>query len=92
MNIGSASSDDLGCDSFTSAITNNGHISVSDFSEMDLLVDYTDPTDARVLGHLAYGTDCSVASISPDTGDPNIWDPGETATWSGALTSRRPSD
>ena len=92
MSIGSASAADLDCNTFTGTIANNGDTSVADFSEMDVLVDYTDPTDAKVSGNLLYGTDWSVASISPDTGDPNIWDPGETATLSFSLSPALKSD
>jgi hypothetical protein len=78
--ISSAEADDLGCDTFTVSLENTGHTSVSDYSNMDIVADYTDTSGAAVTTHLAYGSDWSVSSISPDTRDTNIWDPGETAT------------
>jgi hypothetical protein len=47
---------------------------------MDLVVEYLDTSDAKVAAWLTHGTDWSVTGISPDTRDPNGWNPAETAT------------
>ena len=72
---------DLGCNTLTAPVDNTGQISVADFSEMDLLADYTDTSSNRVVNHLEFTTDWTLASLSPDTRDPNQWNPAETATF-----------
>ena len=69
-----------GCGTFSAAVGNVGRTSVSDFSQMDVLVDYTDGTDAKIVSHLTNQADWSVTALSPDTYDPNIWNPRESAT------------
>lgn len=83
--ISSAEATDQGCGTFAISVHNPGGTSVSDFSNMDVVADYADASGAKILKHLAYGSDWSIGSISPDTQDPNIWDPGETATLSFTL-------
>ena len=72
---------ELACDTLTVPVDNTGQTSVASFSEMDLLADYTDDSSAQVVNHLEYTTDWSLASLSPDTRDPNQWNPAETATF-----------
>jgi len=67
---------------YKARVTNSGTRSVSALASMDLLVDYTSATGVRVVDRLPYGTDWSVSGILPDTRDPDLWDPGETATLS----------
>ena len=71
---------DLGCNTLTAPVDNTGQTLVASFSEMDLLADYTDTSSAEVVNHLEYTTDWTLASLSPDTRDPNQWNPAETAT------------
>jgi hypothetical protein len=72
---------DLGCNTLTAPVDNTGQVSVASFSEMDLLADYTDTSSAKAVNHLEYTTDWTLASLSPDTRDPNQWNPAETATF-----------
>ena len=68
------------CDVYTVVVENTGHILMDDFSEMDLIVEYTDTGDAAVIERLTHGTDWSVSSISPETRDPLEWNPREIGT------------
>ncbi len=68
------------CDQYTAQIENIGEILVDDFSELDLIVEYTDTDSVAVADQLTLVTDWSISSISPDNGDPSLWNPGETAT------------
>ncbi len=67
------------CLTYTATVANNGKTVVTDFTEMDLLVQYTDCGDTEVLSRLVYTTNWTV-SLSPDDRDPNSWNPDETAT------------
>ena len=78
--ITSAVEDGGTCTNFTAQVGNTGKVSIHDFSKMDLVVEYTNASDAKVAAWLTHGTDWSVASILPDTRDPNDWNPAETAT------------
>lgn len=72
------------CSSFTgpyvASVSNTGESLITDFSEMDTLVDYTDSGSSLVVKRLTHATDWSVASISPDNVDANSWNPDETAS------------
>ncbi len=72
---------DLGCNTVIAPVDNTGQTSVSSFSDMDLLTDYTDASSGNVVNHLEYITDWALPSMSPDTRDPNQWNPAETATF-----------
>ena len=72
---------DLGCNTLTAPVDNTGQTSVASFSKMELLVDYTDLSPARVVNHLEFTTGWTLASLSPDTRNPNQWNPAETATF-----------
>ena len=72
---------DLGCNTLTAPVDNDGQTSVAHFTEMDLLADYTDTSTNQVANHLEYTTDWTLASLSPDTRDPNKWDSEERATF-----------
>lgn len=72
---------DLGCNTLTAPVDNTGQTLVASFSEMDLLADYTDASTNQVVNHLEYTTDWTLASLSPDTRDPNQWNPAETANF-----------
>ena len=69
-----------GCGTFTAVVGNIGRTSVGDFTEMDVLVDFTDRADARIVSHLTNKADWSVTALSPDIFDTNIWNPQESAT------------
>lgn len=74
------------CLNYTATVANNGESVVADFTEMDLLVQYTDKADSEVVSRLVYATDWTVG-ISPDDRDPNSWNPNETATITFTLAS-----
>ena len=72
---------------------NTGALSYRDFDLTDVLVDYINTTGDRVAKRLAYickqlcglstdpgNNEWTVTGISPDTFNPNMWDPDETAT------------
>lgn len=77
----------------TVLVYDEGSSSYADFSQMDVLVQYTTDTGDWEVKHLEYvcmqlcggsgdpGQDeWTISSISPDTYNPNVWDPDETAT------------
>ena len=78
-----ASSD---CLTYTAQVANTGETKISDFTEMDVLVQYTNSGDTKVASRLAYTTDWTI-SMSPDDRDANIWNPDETATITFTLAS-----
>ena len=78
--ITSATEDGGTCTDFTAQVDNTGKVSIHDFSEVDLVVEYTDTSDSKIAAWLTHTTDWSVTSIPPDTRDPNDWNPTETAT------------
>ena len=79
-----ATSSQGNCDVYTVDISNPGKTSVSDFSIMDVIADYEDGGGSRVYRRLGYVTgavgdnEWALKSITPDTRDPNTWNPGET--------------
>jgi len=72
----------------TLLVDNIGSQSVQSFSEMDVIVHYTDSNDATVLKYLTYNDGGAgenqwtnpVTGITPDTFNPRMWDPDETMT------------
>ena len=74
------------CDDYTAQVENTGEILVEDFQEVDLIVEYTDTDSTAVADRLTHTTDWSISSITPDTRDPLVWNPGETATVSFTLS------
>ena len=56
-----------------------GDTIVTDFTEMDILVQYTDSGENQVASRLVYTSNWTI-SMSPDSRDPNAWNPDETAT------------
>ena len=79
------------CLTYTATVANNGETVVTDFTEMDLLVQYTDSGDTEIVSRLVHTTDWTV-SISPDDRDPTSWNPGETATITFTLVSAPKDD
>ena len=74
------------CDNYTASVENTGEVLIEDFSEMDVLVEYTNTSSSRVVTRLDYSSEWSVTGISPDTRDPNSWNRGESATISFTLS------
>ena len=73
----------------TLLVDNTGSQSVQSFNEMDVIIQYTDTTDATVLKYLTYNdggagenqwTNPVTGGITPDTYNPRMWDPDETMT------------
>ena len=80
MDITSVTQSATGCGTFSATVGNAGRTSVSDFTQMDVLIDYNDGADAKVVSYLTNEADWSVTALSPDTYDKNIWKPLESAT------------
>lgn len=67
-------------------VDNTGSQSVPDFSEMDVILQYTDTSDVQRLTYLAYNPSglgpnqwtVSATGVQPDTFNPRIWDSDET--------------
>ena len=84
--INSPSSEQIDCTNYMTEVENSGEITISDFSEMDVFVEYADPTDTKVAIRLQYvsaspsANQWTISSISPHTRDPNEWNGGEKAT------------
>ena len=65
---------------YTLGVLNSGNrVSFADFSKLDFLARYTNATGDVVAKRLVQTSDFVVSSITGDTTDPRIWDPGETA-------------
>lgn len=70
----------------TLTIRNSGAVSVADFGDMDVIAMYLSSGGALTTERLAYSAGApadnqwGVTSISPDSFNPGIWDPDETAT------------
>ncbi|PKB73426.1 MAG: hypothetical protein BZY75_01920 [SAR202 cluster bacterium Io17-Chloro-G7] len=73
------------CNAYTAQVENTGEITVEDFADVDVLVEYPDSVGDKVVARLGYNSDWSVTGIAPDTRDPNVWNPGETVTISVSL-------
>ena len=75
-----------GAGDLTLNIKNTGLTSVFNFAGMDVIVDYVDSSDIPVSTHLTYTTgvlannEWKKTSITPDTYQPNAWNPNETIT------------
>ena len=68
------------CSTYTTTADNKSEgISFGDFSDVDVLVRYTNSTGDLVVKRLAHPSQWIVSSISGDNSNPNIWDPGESA-------------
>ena len=64
---------------YTLGVLNRGNqVSFADFSDLDLLTRYSNATGDVVSRRLVQTADWVVSSITGDTNDPRIWDPGET--------------
>ncbi len=74
------------CDTYTIPVDNTGEVLVEDFSNMDVLVEYTDTNGNELAARLKHDTSWSVTGITPDTRDASLWNAGETATISFTLS------
>lgn len=86
LNIVSAAFEGGSNTDLTVHVTNLGSQSVVRLGEMDVIIDYTDDSDAAVLTRLKYTTAAigddewtlSVTGVTPDTFNPGIWDSDES--------------
>ncbi|NQW23195.1 MAG: hypothetical protein HQ475_07115 [SAR202 cluster bacterium] len=88
LNITSATIGTSGSAYVRVSIDNTGSESVFDFSEMDVILKYTDDLDATNLTHLTFNSVSAgvnqwtvpVSGVQPDTFNPNAWDSDEVLT------------
>ncbi|MCI0791889.1 MAG: hypothetical protein J4O03_00360 [Chloroflexi bacterium] len=82
----------------TVQIKNTGLTSVFDYPHMDFIVDYTDSSNNRVIARLTYTTGALAdnqwkkTSLTPDTFQPNAWDPEEIITLDAKLNPTQKAD
>ena len=87
-----------GSGDLTLKINNTGLTSVLDFAEMDFIVEYIDSADNQISTHLTYTTgvlannEWKKISISPDTNQPEAWNPNETITLDALLSPAQKGD
>ncbi len=70
----------------TLEVNNTGSQSGVSFDQMDLIIEYTDASDNPVLTYLSYNSagagdnqwTSSITGSTPDSFNPNLWDPDET--------------
>ena len=79
IDVESTSDTTSDCLTYTATVANTGDTVVTDFTEMDILVQYTDSGENQVSARLVYTSNWTI-SMSPDSRDPNAWNPDETAT------------
>ena len=75
MDITSVIQSVTGCGTFSATVGSVGRTSVSEFTQMDVLVDYTDGADAKVVSHLTNEADWSGNALGPDTYDKKHLEP-----------------
>ncbi len=79
VGVESTSDTTTDCLTYTATVANTGDTIFTDFTEMDILVQYTDSGENQVASRLVYTSNWTI-SMSPDSRDPNAWNPDETAT------------
>ncbi len=70
----------------TLEVNNTGSLTGVSFDQMDLIIEYTDASDNPVLTYLSYNSagagdnqwTSSITGSTPDSFNPNLWDPDET--------------
>ena len=70
----------------TLEVDNTGSQSAVRFNQMDVIIEYTDSADNPVLSYLNYNSSgagdnqwtSSITGSTPDSFNPNLWDPDET--------------
>lgn len=81
----------------TLQFANDGGLSLTDFDQMDLIVDYAVTPNQRVVAYLTYteggplAGQWRVVGLSPDTLHPGLWNPGETLTIEAKLPASIPA-
>ena len=88
LNITSATIGVSGAEYVRVFIDNTGSESVFDFSDMDVILQYTDVDDAAKLTHLTFNASTAgvnewtvpTTGVQPDSFNPNAWDSDETLT------------
>ena len=87
-----------GAGDLTLKVENTGLTSVFDYSSMNVIVEYVDSLDNQVSTHLTYTTgvlannEWKKTSISPDTYQPNTWNPNEIITLDALLSPTQKTD
>ena len=82
----------------TVQVKNTGLTSVFDYPHMDFIVDYTDSSNNQAIARLTYTTGAlgdnqwKKTSITPDTFQPNAWDPEEIITLDAKLNPTQMAD
>lgn len=88
----------LGGGNLTLDVKNTGLTSVFDYASMDVIVEYLDVSDNQISTHLTYTTGTLAnnkwkkTSISPDSYQPDAWDPGETIVLDALLSPTQKAD
>ena len=88
LDITSAVVDSPDTGDLTVTVDNTGSSSTPDFSRMDVILEYTDTSNNAVVTYLDHSTSAPGnnewtipgSGISPDTFNPNMWDPDEVIT------------
>ena len=89
---------DLDCNNFIASVANTGSVAIVPFNDGNVFVEYTDTGGSKVSSYLDYATTAvtgnrwTVNSFSPDTRNPNQWDPQETATIKYSIASSMKAD
>ena len=87
-----------GSGDITLKVKNTGLTSVFDFVRMDFVVEYVDASDNAVSTHLTYtpgvlaNNEWKKISISPDSYQPNAWDPNEIITLDALISPTQKTD
>ena len=88
LNITSAAVDTPGGGDVTVVVNNTGSESVFDFSDMDVLLRYTDVSDNTTITYLTFNSVSAgvnewtvpTTGVQPDSFNPNAWDSDEVLT------------
>ncbi len=88
LNITSASVYTAGGSDAWVHVDHTGSQSVADFSDMDVIIQYTDTSDNLTLNHLGYNAGglannkwtVSATGVQPDSFNPRMWDSDEELT------------
>ncbi|NQW22663.1 MAG: hypothetical protein HQ475_04365 [SAR202 cluster bacterium] len=89
---------DLDCNNFTATVVNTGSLDIVPVENSDVLAEYTNTAGTKVTSYLDYATTAvtgsrwTVTSFSPDTRQPNLWNPQETATLKYSIPSSMKAD
>ena len=87
-----------GASDLTVKVKNTGLTSVFDYTEMDFIIEYLDSSSNQISTHLTYTTgalannEWKKNSISPDTHQPEAWDPNETITLDAQISPAQKAD